>query len=286
MRILPAGLRAHLDSGATTLCWCWRLIRRDGVVLGFTDHDRNISFDATVFEADSGMSASEIEDSVGLSVDNLEVDGAITSERLSPDDLAAGLYDDARIEIFRVNWTDPEQRILMRSGHLGEVKRTQTAFAAEVRGLGHYLQQSGGRLFQYTCDATLGDLRCGVELGVAAYTASVTIAAIAAPNVVLVDGLGDYADGWFARGRLTFLSGANAGHAFEIKDHRAQGASWRLTLWATPARDVAPGDGAELVTGCDKTLVTCRAKFGNAANFRGFPVMPGADLLTRFASRR
>jgi uncharacterized phage protein (TIGR02218 family) len=90
MKTLPAALAAHLATGATTLCWCWRLTRRDGVKFGFTDHDRDVVFDGTTFEAAAGFTASEIKDAVGLSVDNLEVTSAITSERLAEPDLAPG----------------------------------------------------------------------------------------------------------------------------------------------------------------------------------------------------
>ena len=55
MRTLPPGLAAHLQSGTTTLCWCWRLTRRDGVRQGFTDHDRDLNFDGTTFEAAAGF---------------------------------------------------------------------------------------------------------------------------------------------------------------------------------------------------------------------------------------
>ncbi len=164
MKQLPAELAAHLATGVTTLCWCWRLTRRDGAEQGFTDHDRDVVFDGTTFEAAAGFTASEIKDAVGLSVDNLEVTSALSSERLAEGDLSAGLYDDAKVEIFRVNWQAPEQRVLMRAGSLGEVKRAGGAFTAEVRGLAHYLQQPKGRLFQYACDADLGDARCGIDL--------------------------------------------------------------------------------------------------------------------------
>jgi uncharacterized phage protein (TIGR02218 family) len=87
---LSEDLQAHLDSGATTLCWCWRLTRRDETRLGFTDHDRDLTFDGTTFEAAAGFTASEMRDSVGLSVDNLEVSSALSSDRLSEADLAAG----------------------------------------------------------------------------------------------------------------------------------------------------------------------------------------------------
>jgi uncharacterized phage protein (TIGR02218 family) len=103
VRALPAGLQSHLDSGATTLCWCWRITRNDGVAFGFTDHDRDLILDGTSFEAASGFTGTEIAGAVGLNVDTLDVESAITSDRLSEDDLAAGLFDNALIEIFRVN---------------------------------------------------------------------------------------------------------------------------------------------------------------------------------------
>jgi len=271
---------------ATTLCWCWRLSRRDGVVLGFTDHDRDVVFDDTTFEADSGMSASEIQDTAGLNVDNLEIDGAVTSERLAQDDLAAGLYDDASVEVFRVNWSNTDQRVLMRSGSLGEVKRRPSAFAAEVRGLTHYLQQTRGRLFQYTCDAQLGDARCGVDLQAPPLTASVTVESSLEPNMLVVSGLDGVATGFFSHGTLTFETGQNHGQTLEIKDQRQQGPLTRITVWTTPAYPVAPLDAAVVRAGCDKTLATCRSKFANAVNFRGFAFMPGTDLLTRIAGPR
>ena len=87
MRVLPAGLQSHLATGATTLCWCWRITRNDGETLGFTDHDRDVSFDGTSFEAATGFTATEIAGSIGLNVDNLDVESAITSDRLREADL-------------------------------------------------------------------------------------------------------------------------------------------------------------------------------------------------------
>jgi len=40
MKTLTDDLQAHFASGTTTLAWCWRITRADGVVFGFTDHDR------------------------------------------------------------------------------------------------------------------------------------------------------------------------------------------------------------------------------------------------------
>ncbi len=283
MKSLSPALSAHLQSGATTLCWCWRLTRRDGSRLGFTDHDHDVTFDDTIFEAASGFTASEIREQVGLSVDNLEVAGALTSDHLSEIALGAGDFDDAGIEIFRVNWQDAAQRVLVRKGSLGEVRRTGTAFTAEVRGLAHYLQQPRGRLFQYTCDADLGDARCGIDLDNPAYRGLGTINAIIDVRRLTVDGLDDYASGWFTRGMITFTSGANAGRAMEIKRHITRGSQVEIELWQSMGAPIAIGDSLLATAGCDKRMETCAARFANAINYRGFPHMPGNDFITAVA---
>ena len=280
MKTLSPDFSAHLASGATTLCWCWRLTRRDGARLGFTDHDRPLAFDGTTFEAASGFTASEIKDTIGLSVDNLEVTSAISSNALVEADLAAGTYDDAAVEIFRVNWSDPNQRVLMRSGSLGEVRRSGIAFSAEVRGLAHYLQQPKGRLYQYTCDADLGDARCTIDRTDPAFLGYGAVQSVASARQFTATGLSAYAAAWFTRGLLTFTSGAANGQQVEIKAHNvAASGDVTIELWS-PARLPLVADQTFTVTaGCDKHLTTCTAKFANAVNFCGFPHMPGNDFL-------
>jgi uncharacterized phage protein (TIGR02218 family) len=282
MKQLPSALQAHLDSGTTTLAWCWRLTRGDGTSLGFTDHDRDLAFDGTTFEATSGFTASEIKDAVGLNVANLEVESALTSDRLNEDDLAAGLYDDAGVEIWRVNWQDVSQRVLMRSGSLGEVRRSGLAFTAEVRGLAHYLQQPKGRLFQYGCDADLGDARCTVDLDDPTYRGEGSVAAVSSARLFTATGLSGFAVDWFTRGLLTFTSGANQGRAQEVKRH-GEGDPASIELWQPMAQPIAIGDSFTVTGGCDKRFTTCQTKFANAVNFRGFPHMPGNDYITAVA---
>jgi uncharacterized phage protein (TIGR02218 family) len=282
MKTLPAPLQAHLDTGTTTLAWCWRVTRRDGIVLGFTDHDRDLAFDSTTFAAATGFTASEIKDAVGLAVDNLEVESALSDDSLNEDDLAAGLFDDAGIEIWRVNWADTSQRVLMRAGSIGEVRRSGRAFAAEVRGLAHYLQQPKGRLFQYGCDADLGDTRCKVNLSNPAFQGSGTVVAATSLRRLTASGLGSFATGWFDRGLLTFTSGANAGRSQEVRRHTA-GTPATIELWQPVAHAIEAGDTFSVTAGCDKQFATCRAKFSNPVNFRGFPHIPGKDFVTAIA---
>lgn len=285
MKTLSPELAAHLASGVTTLCWCWRVARRDGVELGFTDHDRTLTFGGTRYEAASGFTASDIKDGLGLAVDNLEVTGALSSATLGEDDLAAGRYDDARVEIYRVNWSNTDQRVLMRSGSIGEVRRNGTAFSAELRGLAHYLQQPKGRLLQLSCDADLGDARCKVDLSSSQFRGTGAVIAATSARRFTVSGLESFASGFFSRGLLTFTSGASAGLKIEVKSHLKLAASDTIELWVDAEDIPAPGDQFAVTAGCDKRVETCKTRFSNVVNFRGFPSMPGNKFLTTVGRR-
>ena len=286
MKQLSDGLQTQLASGVTTLCWCWRLTRRDGVTMGFTDHDKDVEFDGTTYEAVAGFTASDVKDSVGLNVDNLEVSGALSSDRLDEAELAAGFFDDAKIEIYRVDWTAPENRVLMRSGSLGEVKRSKTAFVAEVRGLAHYLQQPSGRLFQYSCDADVGDQRCKVNINQATFKGTGTITSVASARQFQVSGLGGFGSEWFTRGLVTFQGGAADGLAVEVKAHKNIAGVVTIELWQAVRVPLVVGQMFDVTAGCDKTKETCVAKFNNVINFRGFSEIPGNDFVTKFAKRQ
>jgi uncharacterized phage protein (TIGR02218 family) len=282
MRTLPPGLGAHLATGATTLCHCWKLVPRGGATLGFTDHDYDVIFDGVTYEAQAGFEASEIESSLGLSVDNLEASGALESTQLDAERLRSGDFDHATIEIWRVNWQDVSQRLLLRKGHLGEVTHGGVGFTAEVRGLSHVLNQSKGRVFQFGCDAAVGDGRCGVNLETPAYRAAGVIVQVEENRRLGVSGLESFSGGWFSQGTLTWTSGLNSGRLEEVKSHGGD----TVELWQAASFTAGIGDSFIIRAGCDKQFSTCKAKFSNTMNFRGHPHLPGTDFVTTFATRK
>ena len=258
MRILSPGLAAHLAGGVTTLCRCWKVTRADGSVLGFTDHDRALSFDGVDYEPESGLDASEDVSETGFAIGGLEAVGALSSERLTTANLAAGLYDHAEVSVWLVNWTTPAERHLLRLGHLGEVTREDGTFRAEVRGLAAELDQPNGRVFRHGCDADLGDRRCGVDLDAAAWRGAGTVIAAAGRRRFTASGLGDFAGGWFARGRLAWTGGANEGRAIEVRAHRVADGVASFEPWQAMAGAIAAGDTFIVTAGCDKLFATCR----------------------------
>lgn len=284
MKDLSEDLAAHFEGEVTTLCWCWRIERSDGVVLGFTDHDKPLFFDGVTYQAASGFTQSELQSSLGLSVNNSDIQGALSSDVITESDISAGLYDAAKILTYRVNWQSTDQVLLMRTGHFGEVTRGSLGFQAEIRGLAHEMQQVQGRLYQRSCDATLGDARCGVDLSSLAYTAQgASVIGLSSASTFIVSGLSSYEDGWFDRGQAVFETGDNAGQSFLVGNHSSVTASYvQISLASTPSQAISLGDTVTFIAGCSKKIGVCRDKFSNAINFRGFPHMPGNDLIVSY----
>lgn len=279
MRNIPTALQEKLDCGVTTLCHCWKLTRRDGVVQGFTDHDCDLVIDGLTYRAGTGFTSSEATSHFGLAVDGAEIAGALSDTSLLDSDLAAGRYDAARVETWLVDWSDVSLRILTARSTLGEVKREGQAFSAELRGLADALSQECGRLFTARCGADLGDARCTVNLSSPALRGVGAVASIAATSALVASGLDAFSEGWFTGGKLIWSSGANNGLSVEIKDHRVISGHARLTLWQAMPETIETGDTFVVTAGCDKQFATCRDRFANAVNFRGFPQIPGNDFI-------
>ncbi|MDT8854806.1 DUF2163 domain-containing protein [Paracoccaceae bacterium Fryx2] len=285
MKALPPALQAHLDEGTTTLAWCWRIVRADGVTLGFTDHDRALTFDGTDFEPESGFAASEVRSGSDLSVDAQDAQGVLSSDRITETDILDGRWDNAAVEVWRVNWAATSQRLLMRRGAIGQIRRGRLAFVAEVRSLAHLLGQTVGRTFQATCDAALGDARCGVNLDALALKGTGIIIDLLRDRAFTASGLASFTSGWFTFGTLDWTSGANAGRRAEVLAHDLVDGVAVLTLLEAPVRAIAATDTFTIRAGCDKRIATCGTKFANVANFRGFPNIPGQDAVLRYATK-
>jgi uncharacterized phage protein (TIGR02218 family) len=235
-----------------------------------------------LFKASTGMSARALQNSTGLSVDNSEAIGALADAALEEADLIAGRFDAAEVLIWLVNWADPSQRVLQFRGSFGEISRAAGGFKAELRGLTESLNQPMGRIFQRRCSAVLGDARCGLSLNTPAFMAEVVLDGFDAQGRMLVSNLNAYADRWFERGRLRVQSGTAAGLSAVIKLDRLQNAGRVLDLSHRLSAPLQAGDLLRLEAGCDRTAASCKAKFGNFLNFRGFPHIPGEDWLSSY----
>jgi uncharacterized phage protein (TIGR02218 family) len=280
MQSITPALAVHLAQEVTTLATCWKISRTDGAVLCLTDHDQDVVVSGETYLAGSGVTPSAVSSQLGLAVDNLELDGLLRSDGLQETDLLAGRYDKAAIEIFLVNYQQPEDgRLLLKSGWLGEVRLKNGSFSAEVRGISSLLQQAMGEVYTATCRAKLGDGRCKVNL--ATYTVSGVVTEADSAYAFTDSGRGEAKD-HFSYGQVTFTSGANAGLTMEVRSY----AGGYFQLFLPLPQPIAAGDHYSVVAGCDKRFESCASRFANAINFRGEPHVPGTDKLLETSATR
>lgn len=270
-----------MSSAATTRARLWSVTRRDGRVFGFTDHDRDLELNGTVFRAGTGLSAGALERSTGLSVDNASAAGALSDAGVTETDIAAGRFDGAEVTVWDADWYNLSDRRVTFRGTFGEVTRGGGAFQVELRGLSEALNRPRGRVFQTLCPAVLGDAACGVDLDAPGLSAEMPVGE-AGDAFLTFTGLSGFAPGWFERGRVVVLDGSAAGMTQAIRRDVREGGKRRIELWAALALTPAPGDRVRVEAGCDKRFTTCRAKFGNGLRFRGFPDIPGEDWLKSY----
>lgn len=276
---LPADLQAHLEGGLTTLCRAWAIERADGTVHGFTDHDRELEFDGLVFRADTGLSAMALQQGTGLSVDNTEAVGALSDAAISEADILAGRFDGAEVRAWLVNWQEVGQRHLLFRGTIGEMRRIDGAFEAELRGLSEALNRPFGRVYQSPCTAVLGDGSCKFDLTTSGYVWEGAVLTVDETASVTVNTDGAFEPDWFRRGRMDVLSGAAKGLFGAIKRDEPVPAGQQIEFWEPLRALIVPGDLIRLTAGCDKRAETCRFKFNNFLNYQGFPDVPEDDWL-------
>ena len=278
-----AELKAHLASGSTTLARVFAVTRKDGLVMGFTDHDRDLEFEGVTFRADTGLTAKALQMGTGLAVDNSEAIGALRSDAITEEDILAGRYDGAEVKAWLVNWADVSERALQFRGSLGEITRSGGAFSAELRGLSERLNQPQGRIYHARCSAVLGDTHCGFDLNQPGYSEERAAEIIEGARVFRFGSFAGFDDRFFEKGRFRVLTGSAAGLVGVIKNDRVTSATLRtVELWQALAISPVSGDSVRIEAGCDKREDTCRLKFANLVNFRGFPDIPGEDWLMAY----
>ncbi len=275
--MFDASLGARLADELTFLAICWKIVRQDGVALGFTTHDRPLLIGGLRYVSAPGITPSAIVRSDGLDVDTMDVAGALSADAITAADLALGRYDGASVVLFMVDWRDPDaaaQRLAQ--GTLGTVEAgigPDASFSATLRGPTVALAITRIETYSPECRAALGDWRCRVSMRGRHLRA--IVATSDGEQISVVDqSAAQSAD--FGTGNLRILSGFSSG--IERRIIAVDGVLLRLD----EPLDLAPGTAVELVEGCDKRFATCVGRFQNGVNFRGEPHVPGGDLLTRF----
>ncbi|WP_299818585.1 DUF2163 domain-containing protein [uncultured Jannaschia sp.] len=267
----------------TTSCRVWVVVRKDGEVFGFTDHDKRIEVEGVVCQASSGVLAGALQSTTGLAVDNGEFHGAINDDVIKPADIRIGRWDEAEVRIYSVNWLRPNEHEQIFRGYIGEIRVSDGKFSAELRSPVQVLNNIRGRVYERHCDAILGDNRCCVDLQTK-FVIEETILEIIDMATITVSSSDDFADGYFSFGQVNIMLAEGRCLSTSIRLDRQVIGGRRLSLGSSIGGDIQVGADVSIYAGCNKEFSTCIKKFDNIINFRGFPTMPSEDWLTKHPS--
>lgn len=297
MKIIDVLFRQHLRGDATTLATCWMLELSNGQVIRGTDHDRDLSVTSTergvegLYSAAANITGTDIKSASDMSVDNMEVNGALAGGDIVINDLTvpqieAGLADKAPVQIFLVNWADPDlEQVILRRGFLGEIVRTSDgAYKTEIRGLTQSLSQNIGSTYSDRCKVKrFGDSECGVNINSVQRNGVITsVTSRRLFSATVTPSTSPSISTYFSLGIIRFLTGDNAGFEREVKRAPFTAGSIAVQTWDEMPDDVTVGDTFIIEPGCDRLLGTCDDVHGNVINFRGYGVyIPGMDAISK-----
>jgi len=256
---------------STTYCTLIRITRTDTTVFGLTDHDVDISEGGVDYVSASGYTPTAYATDGSLGINNADISGLFDAAGIDKADAAAGLFDNAAIDIWVYDYEAETILRQLSKGWWGAVKLYRNTYTAEFRSISQSFTNTVGRTFAANCDAQFADSRCG--LTPATYTSTGTITAVS-DNSSFADSALTDADNTYRYGSITFTSGDNNGVSMEVKTSLAVGA---ITTFQPLPFDVEVGDTFSIVQGCDKFQATCNTTYSNVDNFRGFPDIPNSD---------
>lgn len=284
MKKLDAAFETHIKSGATTLCNCWLITKRNDQTLGFTDHDQMLQFDGQQFYPTAGFSQSATVQKGESAIDTSDVMGWLDDDRISPLHIRDGQFAGATVDTFKVNWRDTSIRHHFRKDFIGEVSEKDGVFRAELRSQHIALNQVRGKLYQRTCNANFGDADCGVDALSLDHSSTCTIEQITGANQFMVSGLQARANGFADGGHIKWLTGERKNRSLQILRHVAGDPNHTIFVDEADNELAQIGDTIRLTVGCDKRFSTCKAKFANHLNFQGFPHIPGEAFILKYPS--
>lgn len=268
-----------LDGETLSLAFLWTLKRQDGVVLGFTSHDRPIRTGGLVYEASPGMTPSAVSLEDGFDIDSMSISGGLTAGGLRSADLEAGRWHGAHVELAVCDWTAPDSsRLVLATGTIGEIVRREYEgvgqFTVELLSPMAALAHGGPPRCSALCRASLGDSVCQVDMD--RHRVEIAVSSSGPTALVLDEALSD--PDRFTNGIARILTGPLAGLDRSIG--LATDAHLELL---EPFPELAAGHWrVRLSEGCDRRLETCVERFGNVLRFDGEPHVPGTDALVRY----
>ena len=257
----------------------FELYRRDGVAIFVTDQNEPVAYRGRVYSPTNAFISSNRRGEGEMRERSFSVRAAVGSFITSAD-LAAGRYRGARVReilLGRYAWTAPlEEHIYI----WGDADFDGETWNVDFLSIASLLENNAGRQCTVGCPLTLGDDECGKDITPDTIDDVRVSATITDPRrsfrAEAADISASYADGFFTKGKLTWLTGAAVGTISQVKSYTSS--TRAIVLEDALPADVVQNDTFQIEPGCQKRyLADCIGVHSNGENFGGDPLQPGTD---------
>lgn len=283
LRTIPIAVQAKLDDGLSTFACCWKLTRKDGTIMRFTNFHDDLIVSGETYKANTAIVPSTLKQTNSVSIDNLTISGILRSVDITVQDILAERYDFAQVEFFLVDYKNLAAGPFARcAGSFGEIQAKNLGFETELRLLVQKLTQKVVEVTSRDCRVMeFGDSRCGFNAASVTWTSTVSNATVPTRSVFRGTGtnITGKSTGYFANGKLVWTSGNNIGLKCDVKFSTT--GTGEIELQKSLRYDIQVGDQFTITAGCDRRFETCRDKFNNVANYQGEPHIRGTDYMVR-----
>jgi uncharacterized phage protein (TIGR02218 family) len=271
VKTIASELADHLAEEVTTLCRIMTIRHKDGTIYRFTDLDREITVEGNKYNSYNGFSATAVQTNINSAASNMDLSILFDDAAIDYASVERGMYDDAPVVISEVNWSDPDSgTLLLISGTVRNIRIVNRLTATfNIYGQTGKLTRPICEQYTASCRAVFGDARCKVDR--TPYTETITITSVTNPQRFTSDDLVGAEANLYRRGIVKWLTGPNVGTYAEVNRNSPEGV---VSLMYPPPFPASPGDTAHIIRGCANTVQACIA-YGNLANYRGEPYVPG-----------
>lgn len=276
MQNIAKELKNDVFNVMTNLVNCVEIKFFSDKYIRLTDCEHDIIINDIVYKS-SMIDTSAMKISLNLSIDNLEISGALVDEIVNVEDILSGICDNAKIVCFMVDSNRPDMnKLFFRVGNIGNITIIDNKFFAEVRGLQQKMINYIGDLYSPHCRAKLGDDKC--KFDTSKYVVNGCVNYINENNYSFI-GTNDNDDfitndkEFFIGGEIKFYDhNQKLIHTNEVKYYDCKNKI--VGLFYKLIKQISQGTKYIIQAGCDKQIRTCEKKFNNAINFRGEPHIP------------
>lgn len=282
VRDISAELEAAITDRKPTLQLFLKMTLRDDTVMGFTKYPVAVTYESVTYRP--GLNVSVVQSQIGLGVDNLEVGAGYRDGIITEAEVAGGVYDGAGIILFLIDREDHAAgELILQRGKIREIRSRDGIFNVELASLASLLQANVGRLVTPYCIVPVFSAQCGLDEDGEHPTilkpykwADGEVSVVNSSIIFRANDSEAYPTEFFNNGKLTWLTGGNAGVLSEVKSHGLSSGVAIFTLHEPPRlASIAVTDTFSVTWGCNKSFYRCQTA-ENVINMRSFPWLPGA----------